>query len=372
MFKRITALACVLGLLCMLCACAPQGSQTAVDPEEMEISLPLAAPNYNNVNSSYTTFCVSNGIAFYEDYTSFNPGIAMASGDQKALLIPSEEFGEEPYIDSILAVGDRVYAAGMDGYDGTTLFYAYDLSTNRYEHVLTVQEQLLKWLVTEDYLAYSLYYGEEDGAYPLYIYSFDKGEKRLVSEEIEDFGIVNGALRYVAYDGSYHLYEYDRTNSNSKELCSFEGYSIKIGVNYYFTEDRVVLFPWEDYSMDEQTKWKVCHVADGTEQEYTMPATAHTFIVGEQVAYAVTYQTGGEDGYSLKDAMAACPIYRIELATGAYEALPITETEANEIYVASDDLLYLFNYSVSSFLSSRLIVTPYTVSTGEKGETWVL
>ncbi len=377
MFKRLVAVLCVLGLMVSLCACAPIDNKKTVTPQEMTLSLPLTKPNYNNVNNSYTAFCEANGVAFYEDYASSTPGIAMANREQKALLIPAEEFGEEPYIDSTFAVGDRVYAAGSSGYDGETLFYAYDLKTNRYEHLLTVYEMISKWMVTEDFLAYSLYYEEEYGAYPLYVYSFAEGEKQMISEEIEDFGIVDGALRYVAYENDkYHVRQYDFATGNSTALGSFDGYSIKLGVSYQFTSDKVVLYSWEDYSTTEQTKWKVWDLKTGAEQEYTMPYLTYSFIVGEKYAYTMTYEIADEEETSIINAFkgqeGVYPLYRIELATGEYEALPIAEKEVGEFYVASDDTLYLFEYSLSTFFTSRMVVIPYTVSTGEKGEKWIL
>ncbi len=347
---------------------------SSVSVDAFDLTFPLNTPNYSNIGNVITPFFVSGDVVFYEDYTSFEQGVSIMKDELRACLIPSGLFRYDT-LHSLLVAGDRVYASYSSG-ESIASFYYYDFKTLKAEHLMDVQGAVMKWIVTEDFLAYSLYFDEDDRVQPLYIYSIATGDTTLIAEEIEDFSVVDGNLRYIVYDRLYRVLEYDVTQHTNKSLCQYEGYSIKLDKTYQFTKDRVVLYRTDGYEVASDTEWKVVDLATGEVQTFELPYPSFEIVVGDRYAYIQTFQTDDDESASaislLNESDTFCPIYRVDLETGKYTVLPITEDEFGEFYVASDDILYLLQHDWTFFSPEGETITVYDVPTNTKGTQWKL
>ena len=327
----------VILLVCFLCLSFSACDSKTADAVEV-VSFPDA--NYNNGYwySYWFTgdFWAFDDALFYMKDGFYNMGVYRCTNGSSKKLFEESDFAKEftnITISDIFVCGSYLYFELNT--DQMNCLYRYDLKEKTYELVVEIP-YLYRWGVSGDYFIYKEHpINNNEGCAPLCVYNMKDGTTTQVCGNVEEFGIVNGQLRYITYTDVYELYQYDYTNFESSLLGTFAPEFDEKYTFFNFTADAVVLHNREEY----ERKLVVYTPSSNSTAVYTFPKGIQKLVAYDQYAYAVLYDA---EGFNLTAVEAEeNGIYRIHLADGSYEVVERNVNSQMKIHVVSDDRFYI-------------------------------
>lgn len=358
-----------IALLLILCLIAINLSACTTKQEPMisDISFPQA--NFNNNYWFFGDFWAFDDTVFYLQDGFYNMGAyCSASGNNKKLFEESD-FASNSTKD--ITIGDIF---PFDNYLYFVLktnqldsLYRYDLSENTYALVCEIPP-LYRWVVVDDYFIYTEHpLNNDEKRSPLCIYNMMDGSTTEVCPNVEEFGIVDGQLRYITNTDAYKLYQYNFLENHTVILgtfyCEFNGaYDI-----FNFTPGGVVMLNW---SKDYDQNFVVYSISSNSTAVYTLPKGIHNMVAYDQYAYAVVYDTQKDSSTAV--AAKENGIYRIDLTDGSYEVVESNAGDNTEIHVTSDDCIYIVQRKMNILFQSRRYVYKFDYRTGSKEKLTVM
>lgn len=358
--KRFICILCVIIVAFSLFGCVKKPVETT-PLEDMDLSgIDFSGQNLNNCIDSTTEFQTDGETYFYTAYNGLDSTLNVYYGGQHAVLVDQAEWEEDILDYQYYINGNTLYFSTYleeyadDGeWESTKYsFYAYDLTAKSYS-LLGAVSDVYRWTMAGEYIIYLVSNDSQYGMSALHRYDPADGTDTCIASEIEDFGIVNGKVRYISYDGSYKVIDHDPTTQESAEIGSFEGYSIKEYVSYNFTSNSIVMLPWDTNENRDDTQISVYNVAEDSTAVYSIPVSAYQLIACEQYAYL--------DGYTPDDENCA---YRVDLTNGQWEKLDVPLDETTNIYAVSDELLYTVKYTSALVMLGKTEITRYDLESG--------
>lgn len=348
--KRLFTMLLILSVTIPLFGCAKD-----TPPLVAEID----SANYNNLYNPFTDICADGDTVFYGSDGFYNMRMFVHENQTSTKLFEEHDFSGESMWYRFWTIDRSVYFDTRSTETEERHIYRYDIATQTHTKLLTA-DQLHDWMTTGDHIAYEISTSDDNGdnyRCDLYVYSIDQQESTFVCEDVWNFGIVNGSLRYlyVTDDDKLGYFQYDFDTQESKLLFTM-GTSLHTCYNY--TDDYLIAF--EPYDSAEITVYSM----DGNSTVYTMPRTIQRFVAGDQYAYAVCYHT--EEYSSTHTRHPDNDIYKINLSDGKYEALDCSVNSDTDIYVVSDDLIYILQGKMNLIGMYSTQVYLYTPSTDTK------
>lgn len=353
-------------VLCLLVLLLP-ACGTQQEPASAVTSFPLA--NFNNNYGFSGDFWAFDDTLFYLQDGFYNMGVYWSvNGNNRKLFEESDFLSDsikETTIGDIFPFDSCLYFVLYT--DRQDALYRYDLSDNTYNAVCEVPS-LYRWVVVNDYFIYREHPSSNDEKRsPLCIYNMTDGSTTEVCPDVEEFGIVDGELRYITYTEAYELYRYNYLEDRAASLGTFyceldDAYDI-----FNFTPSGVVMLNW---SNECRNTMAVYSISSNSTAVYTMPKGIDQLVACDQYAYAVVYDTQKNSS----EAVAAREngIYRINLADGSYEIIERNADDDTEIHVASDDRIYIIQRKTGFLFRSRRHVYKFDYKTRSKKKLTVI
>lgn len=349
--------------VCFLClnlsACGSEPASTAAVNSFSEA-------NFNNNYWFSGDFWALDDTIFYLQDGMYNMGAYRSTNGSQKLLFQESDFSEGNTTIGDIFVCDNFLYFELTEAQGTWL-YRYNLEECSYAPVCQAPE-LYRWAVVDDYFIYREHpANNEDKNSPLWVYNMPEGTATQVCADVEEFGIVDGQLRYITNVDDYELYQYDYAENHSaflgKFYCEFDdAYDI-----FNFIPDGVVMLNWTN-AYDRNLV--VYSTSSDSTAVYTLPKGIHNLVACDQYAYAVIYDTK-------KNSSTALPaeengIYRINLSDGSYEVVEHNADDGTEIHVVSDDCIYIVQRKMNLMFQAERHVYKYDHAAGSKEKLTVI
>lgn len=335
---------------------------TAAEP----VSFPEA--NFNNNYWFSGDFWAFDDQVFYLQDGFYNMGAYWSINGRNEKIFEESDFASDPanpfYIGDIFVCDRWLYFELRS--TQKDMLYRYDLNEGTYAPVCEIP-YLYRWVVVDHYFIYREHPTNNPEKHsPLWIYDLQDGTTTQVCSNVEEFGIVDGQLRYITYADIYKLYQYDYLEDTSHTLGAF---SCKLDSKYdifNFTPDSVVMLNWGEYDRN----LVVYTLSSGATATYTLPKGIHNMVAYDQYAYAVVYDT--KKNSSEAAAAKENGIYRINLTDGSYECVEYDADDDTEIHVVSDDHVYIIQRKMNGLFQSRRHVYLFDHATGNKEKLTVI
>lgn len=245
--------------------------------------------------------------------------------------------------------------------------YRYDLKESTYAPICEIPS-LYRWAVVDNYFIYREHPSNNDeNRSPLCIYNLMDGTTTQVCANVEEFGIVDGQLRFITNADAYELFQYNYIENYSTILGTFyceldDTYDI-----FNFTPDGVVML---NCSKDYNQNIVVYSLSSNSTAVYTLPKGIHNMVAYDQYAYVVVYDTQKNSSEAV--AAEENGIYRINLADGSYEVIESNASDDTEIHVISDDCIYIVQRKMNILFQSRCYVYKFDYMTRNKEKLTVI
>lgn len=353
-----------MAFILVLCLIATNLFACSIEQEHVTSVTSFPQANFNNDYWFCGDFWAFDDTVFYLKDGFYNMGAYWSvNGNSKKLFEESDfitESTEYALMGEIFICDSWLYFDIVT--DQENFLYRYDLNDGSYAQVCEVPA-LYRWVVVDDYFIYmeDPSYNEEKHA-PLCMYNMLDGSTTEVCPNIEEFGIVDGQLRYITNTDAYELYQYNYSENHSTILgtfyCEFDdAYDI-----FNFTPDGVIMLNW---SREYDRNLVVYSLASNSTAVYTLPKEIHHMVACDQYAYAVVYDTQ-------KNSSIAVPaeengIYRINLTDGSYEIVDTNASDDTELHVISDDRICIVQRETNVLRSQRHVYI-FDYATGNKEE----
>ena len=360
--KRIVLLLALCLIIINLSACTTKQEHTT-----SVTSFPQA--NFNNNYWFSGDFWAFDDHVFYKKDGFYNMGVYWSVNGNNRKLFEESDFANDSIkhttIGDIFVYDYYLYFALNT--DQKNMLYRYDLRENTYAPVCEIPN-LYRWVVVDNYFIYREHpLNNDEKRSPLCIFNFVDGTTTQVCANVEEFGIVDGQLRYITNTDTYELYQYDYATKQSTVLgefhCEFDdAYDI-----FNFTPDCVVMLNW---SRDYNRNLVVYSLSSNSTAVYTLPKGIHNMVAYDQYAYAVVYDTQKHSSEAV--AAEENGIYRINLTDGSYEVVESNATDDTEIHVVSDDRIYIIQRKMNALSQSQRHVYRFDYRTGTKDELTVM
>ena len=360
--KRIALLLALCLIIINFSACSAKQVETI-----SVASFPQA--NFNNNYWFSGDFWAFDDTLFYLQDGFYNMGAYRSTNGNNYKLFEESDFANDSTKST--AIGD-IFVCDSYLYfelntDQEDWLYRYDLKESTYASVCEIPS-LYRWVVVDNYFIYREHpSNNDDNCSPLCIYNFWDNTPTQVCANVEEFGIVDGQLRYITNTDAYELYQYNYLQNHSTILgtfyCEFDdAYDI-----FNFTPDHIVMLNW---SRDYYHNLVVYSLSSNSTAVYTLPKGIHNMVAYDQYAYAVVYDT---QKYS-SEAVAAEEngIYRINLTDGSYEVVESNASDDTEIHVISDDCIYIVQGKMNILFQYRRHVYKFDCRTGNKEKLTVM
>ena len=293
--------------------------------------------NFNNNYWFNGNFWVLGDHVFYLRDGFYNEGAYWSANGKVEKLFQESDFNSDAWeynlIGDIFVSDDSLYFEIVT--DQKTFLYRYDLKERTYSLVCEIPS-LYRWVVVDDYFIYREHPANSSEKHsPLFIYHLKDGTTKQVCSDVEEFGIVNGELRYITLSDRYSLFRYDYAEDASTLIGTFPMNSDRKFSIFNFTSDFIVMYTFTKNNPD----LFVYSCASGTTSVYPLPKGINHVVAYDQYAYLVVYDephnqsgviTAKENG-----------IYRICLADGSYEVIISKINSGTEVHVVSDDCCYI-------------------------------
>ncbi len=354
--KRVVRLLALCLIVINLSACTAGQEQTA-----SVTSFPPA--NFNNNYWFSGDFWAFEDTVFYLQDGFYNMGAYWSAGQIRSKLFEEADFSDDST--GYTAIGD-IFVCGSFLYfeltsDRGCMLYRYDLAERTYAPVCETP-RLYRWVVADNRLIYTEHpLNSSETHTPLWLYNLNDGTSTQICADIEEFGIVDGQVRYITYTDSYELFQYDCAYGIITPLGEFSPEFDKKYDLFNFTSDSVVMLNWER-ELDQNLV--VYTLSSDSTAVYTLPKGIQHLVAYDQYAYAVLYDT---QKYS-SDAVASKNngIYRINLTDGSYEVVAKNADNDTEIHVISDDRIYIIQRKMNLLFQSRRHVYVFDYMTRTK------
>ena len=293
--------------------------------------------NFNNNYWFNGNFWVFGDHVFYLRDGFYNEGAYWNTNGNTEKLFQESDFNSDDWeynlIGDIFVSDAYLYFEILT--DQENFLYRYDLKERTYTLVCETP-MLFRWVIVEDYFIYREHpANNSEKQAPLCIYHLKDGTTKQVCSNVEEFGIVNGELRYITLSDRYSLFRYDYAEDASTLIGTFPMNSDRKFSIFNFTSDFVVMYTFKK----NNPELLVYSCASGTTSVYTLPKGINHVVAYDQYAYLVVYDephnqsgviTAKENG-----------IYRICLADGSYEVIISKINSGTEVHVVSDDCCYI-------------------------------
>ena len=351
--KRIALLLTLCLVIINLTACT-----TNQEPTTSVTSFPQA--NFNNNYWFSGNFWALEDNIFYLQDGFYNMGAYWSTNGIKEKLFEESDFSAESSVIRKIFVCDS-YLYFCLASNQVDKLYRYDLKERTYAPVCETPS-LYRWVVVDDYFIYREQPSNNDEKRsPLYIYNLIDGTTTQVCADVEEFGIVDGQLRYITNADTYALYQYNYIDNHSTALgtfnCEFDdAYDI-----FNFTPNSVVMLNW---SRENKCDLAVYSISSNSSAVYTLPKEIHDMVAYDQYAYAVVYDTHKNSSEAV--AAEENGIYRIHLTDGSYEVIESNANDDTEIYVVSDDCIYIVQRKMNILFQSKRHIYKFDYRTGNK------
>ena len=340
---------------------------SACGSEPDNFAAPVSFPdaNFNNNYWFSGDFWAFDDTIFYLQDGFYNMGAYWNTNGSSKKLFEESEFAFDSA--KYTAIGD-IFVCGSNLYfelntDQENWLYCYDLKEGIYTQVCKIP-RLYRWVVVNDYFIYIESPSNNDEKHsPLCIYNLKDGTTTQVCANVEEFGIVDGQLRFITNADAYELYQYNYIENHSTILGTFynefdDAYDI-----FNFTPDSVVMLNW---SSAHEHKLVVYTLSSDSTAVYELPKGIQRMVAYDQYAYAVVYDTQKNSSGAV--AAKENGIYRINLADGSYEVVESNVNDGTEIHVISDDRIYIVQGKMNILyrFQRHVYKFDYTTRTKEK------
>ena len=297
----------------------------------------FAEANFNNNYWFNGNFWVLDDQVFYLRDGFYNEGAYWSANGKVEKLFQESDFNSDAWeynlIGDIFVSDDSLYFEIVT--DQKTFLYRYDLKERTYSLVCEIPS-LYRWVVVDDYFIYREHPANSSEKHsPLFIYHLKDGTTKQVCSDVEEFGIVNGELRYITLSDRYSLFRYDYAEDASTLIGTFPMNSDRKFSIFNFTSDFIVMYTFTKNNPD----LFVYSCASGTTSVYPLPKGINHVVAYDQYAYLVVY----EEPHNQSGVITAKEngIYRICLADGSYEVIISKINSGTEVHVVSDDCCYI-------------------------------
>lgn len=357
----------VLIIIAVLLVCASFSACGATQDNSATItSFPIA--NFNNNYWFAGDFWAFDDTVFYLQDGFYNMGVYWSvDGNNKKIFEESDfaNVSSTHYLGDVFVCGNYLYFE-LNTDQGDWL-YRYNLEEGTYAPVCRIPS-LYRWVVVDNYFIYREFPSKSnEKRSALCIYNLMDSTTTQVCANVEEFGIVDGQLRYITNSDAYTLYQYNYLDNYSTILgtfyCEFDdSYDL-----FNFTPDAVLMLNWDkEYSHN----LVVYSLSSNSTAVYTLPKGIHNMVAYDQYAYAVVYDT--QKTSSVAVAAEENGIYRINLTDGSYEVVENNAGDNTEIHVVSDDCIYIIQRKMNILFQSRRHVYKFDYKTGSKEELTVM
>lgn len=360
--KRIALFLTICLMIINLSACSTNQDQTTA-----VTSFPQA--NFNNNYWFSGNFWALEDNLFYLKDGFYNMGAYWNTNGTKEKLFEESDFFNDSIKDvcigNIFVCDSYLYFELTS--DQEDLLYRYDLQERTYAPVCEIPS-LYRWVVVDDYFIYTEHpTNNDEKRTPLCVYNLTDRTTTQVCADAEEFGIVDGQLRFIINGDAYELYQYNYADNRSTFLgtfdCEFDdAYDI-----FNFTPDSVVMLNW---SKDYERNLVVYSLSSNSTAVYTLPKGIQYMVAYDQYAYAVVYDTRKNSSEAV--AAAENGIYRIHLTDGSYEVVESNADDDTEIHVVSDDCIYIIQGKLNILYRYRSHVYKFDYVTGNKEKLTVM
>ena len=293
--------------------------------------------NFNNNYWFNGNFWVLGDHVFYLRDGFYNEGAYWSANGKVEKLFQESDFNSDAWdynlIGDIFVSDDSLYFEIVT--DQKTFLYRYDLKERTYSLVCEIPS-LYRWVVVDDYFIYREHPANSSEKHsPLFIYHLKDGTTKQVCSDVEEFGIVDGQLRYITLSDHYELFQYSYAEDDSTLIGTFAMNGDKEFDIFNFTSGFVVMYTFQKNNPD----LFVYSCASGTTSVYTLPKGINHVVAYDQYAYLVVY----EEPHNQSGVITAKEngIYRICLADGSYEVIISKINSGTEVHVVSDDCCYI-------------------------------
>ncbi len=355
--KRILLILVACSLCVSLWACGSKPSRNV----STAVSLPDA--NFNNQFWISTPFWAFDDHIFYQQDGFYNMGTYWSNHGNKVKLFEERDFRLDPtvsaYINDVFVCHNYLYFIVSSEQEDT--LYCYDLNEAAYAPVCKTPN-LYRWVVVDDHFIYREHPANSDERKsPLFFHDLKDGTTTQVCDHVEEFGVVNGELRYITYGESYELHRYKITDKHSSILGTFGcAFDRKYDL-FNFTPQGLVMYNWNG---EQDRELVVYTISSNSTAVYSFPKALHYMVAYDHYAYAVIYDT--EDTSSDAVASEENGIYRISLKDGSYERIEQGSDHNTRIHVVSDDCIYIIQGTFGLLSRYRNHVYKYDYITGNK------
>lgn len=293
--------------------------------------------NFNNNYWFNGNFWVLDDQVFYLRDGFYNEGAYWNANGNAEKLFQESDFNSDDWEYNLIGdifVSDSYLYFELNT-DQKNYLYRYDLQEHTYTQ-LCETPYLYRWVVVDDYFIYREHpANNSEKQAPLCIYNMTDGTTKQICSNVEEFGIVDGQLRYVTLSDRYSLFRYDYAEDDSTLIGTFAMNGDKEFDIFNFTSGFVVMYTFQKNNPD----LFVYSCASNTSSVYTLPKGINHVVAYDQYAYLVVYdEPSNQSGcISAKEN----GIYRICLADGSYEVVDTNVNSYTEVHVVSDDFFYI-------------------------------
>ena len=360
--KHIALFLTICLMIINLSACSTNQEQTTA-----VTSFPQA--NFNNNYWFSGNFWALEDNLFYLKDGFYNMGAYWNTNGTKEKLFEESDFFNDSIKDvcigNIFVCDSYLYFELTS--DQEDKLYCYDLKERTYAPVCEIPS-LYRWVVVDDYFIYTEHpTNNDEKRTPLCVYNLTDRTTTQVCADAEEFGIVDGQLRFITNGDAYELYQYNYADNRSTFLgtfdCEFDdAYDI-----FNFTPDGVVMLSW---SRDYNSNIAFYSLSSNSTAVYTLPKEIHNMVAYDQYAYAVVYDTRKNSSEAV--AAAENGIYRIHLTDGSYEVVERNANHYTKIHVVSDDCIYIIQGKLNILYRYQSHVYKFDYVTGNKEKLTVM
>lgn len=347
-------------VLCLLCAtfsmCARH--QTFSVPENG-----FSEANFNNRYYFSGDFWAFKDGIFYLKDGFYNMGAYWSVNGETKKLFEESDFSD----DSTGHVSiSEIFVCDSDLYfecstEDRSRICRYDLKKHTDSLICEIPDPY-RWVIAEDRLICREHpLNNDENRSPLWIYNLTDGTNTQICPHVEEFGIVDGQLRYLTYEDGYRLYAYHDAEGTSSLLGTFSCEFDNPFHVFNFTHDAVVRYG----SIQGDWYLFVYSLSSNTSALYPLPQKAQQFAAYDRYAFFVIYDRNDpsdeENG-----------IYRMSLSDGSYELAEKGADDDTKIHVASDDTVYIIQGQLSFLSRHERHVYFLNCTTGDKIKITVL
>lgn len=353
--KRIALLLALCLIILNLLACCAEQEQTISDTSFLQA-------NFNNNYWFSGNFWAFEDNIFYLQDGFYNMGAYWSTNGNNDKLFEESDFANDST--EYTSIGD-IFVFDSCLYfelntDQEDRLFRYNLKESTCVPVCEIPS-LYRWVVVDNYFIYREHPSNNDKNHsPLCIYNLMDDTTTQVCANVEEFGIVDGQLRYITFNDNYELHQYNYAEDVSSVLGTFSCDTDNDFDIFNFTTDAVVMFSFGKNNQD----LFVYTLSSDTTAIYALPKGIHQMVAYDQYAYLVVYDEHENSSFSV--AAKDNGIYRIDLSDGSYRVVESDANDDTKIHVVSDDDIYIIQSEMNFLFQAHRHVYFFDCGTGSK------